>query len=185
MKTRLAFLLAIIGGLAVTFRASAQEEDAGWLEPYTVSKKVRTVDRDRTGQERKIRTFVETKVYATRQVTEIQEPDTNGTMRVTGRITLITDLLLNSRLTMEERLLPRTGENRVVSVVEDWKAPDGQGYAITRTRNAAGELVETQRSTTVIDAEGTLHTTVETRDKNGNMVVTQTATERRDIGSVP
>ena len=154
--------------------ASLQADDNEWITEHFVTKTTETKDHNDEGEIIGIRTVTETRVSVVRNVTETQQRDSEGFLRLVGRTTVISETS-GGRITIVEALVGEDKELAVTAITTYVKTPS-KDVTTYDTRNSDGELILSKRVTNSRDPSGSVTTTVETPDKDGQLVVRQTTT---------
>jgi hypothetical protein len=158
-----------------------------WLKKHAVIKTTETQDRDDNGNVISSRKVKTTQISIVQTCTETKKLDKFGNLVLAGRVTDTTDTF-GGRVQIVESRLPGsydlvTTAITTVQVVPGLTAAQSSGIVVQNTittvqnRSTNGTMRIVSRTTTMVNPDGTISTTVETLDKQGRLVPKQTTNQ--------
>lgn len=172
-KTACAMLLLTIQ----SFEASADDDP---LVPYKVSQITETLTYDSEGRVSGKEVVSDSKVDIKVRIVERHVANGHGGLRLVGRITTVHDTHGRIVTTTEGLSNPASDALVVADITTVTRDAAGGSVTTTEGRDSVGNLTINRRVTVVRENSQTI-TTVETLDKNSNLIVTSQTTAQRNL----
>jgi hypothetical protein len=137
------------------------------LAPYRITKVTQTEERATDGSVSRVELVRDSRVDVKERITETKTADASGNLKLTARTT-VTQGTDGAITTVVEQAMPGIVDLVVVSKSTEVRDSSGGSHTIVETRDAQGQMVLT-RQVEVEVQNGSVVTTVRVPDQNGNL----------------